>query len=323
MQVLQIVSPGAFEIVDVPTPEPGPDEVLVKVQAVSTCPHWDIHMMDGEPMFPGQKLTYPLTPGQPGHEMVGEVVQTGARVDGFPIGSTVAAWQDRGGGVSQGCYGQYVAFRSASLMVVDPDLLPEAVAPLELSMCVQVTLDQLISLQAIEGKRVGMSGLGPAGLVAVQMALAYGAREIIGIDPNEARRQMASDLGASVVYDPSDSSLPPGRFSDSALDTGIDCTGLRQSIEYLIARCRTAVAVFGVMREAVTFPSDCWRGGFSLLGYGSHNRGAAERAYSLISGGQLDLSPLITTRLPLSKYPEGVALLKSQTAIKVLFDPWN
>ena len=85
--------------------------------------------------------------------------------------------------------------------------------------------------------------------------------------------------------------------------------------------CKRAVAIFGVLREPVAFGPAQWYGGFSLIGYGEHNLGAAERALQAILDGTLDLSPLITHQLPLSKYGEGVALLQSMEAIKVLFDP--
>jgi len=322
VQTLKILEPGRAELIETPIPEPSEGEVLVKVLGISSCPHWDIHMMAGEPMFPGQTVKYPLPPGQPGHEMTGEVVAVGPGVTAPAVGSRVAAWQDRGGNVAQGCYAQYVAFRTESLMTVAPDMEPHRIASLELAMCVQVSFDQLAPFDTIRGKRFGVSGLGPAGLIAVQMAKACGAAEVVGIDPLVERREAAALLGADRVIR-GDGELPAGRFAPTAMDAAIDCTGLKVSIEYLVGRTRKAVAIFGVLREEVVFPSDCWRGGFALLGYGSHNRNAAEQAYGLIEKGNLDLAPLITRRLPLSQYTEGVSLLRNREAIKILFVPWD
>lgn len=322
MKALQIKEPGIAEMVELPRPTPGLGEVLLKVHAVSTCPHWDIHMMDGVPMLAGQTLEYPLTPGQPGHEMTGEVLECGEGVNGFSPGMRVAAWQDRGGNVSQGCYAQYVAFRAMSLMPVSPDLQPEQIASLELAMCVHVMFDQLEELDTIRAKRIGISGLGPAGLIAIQMARAYGAMDVLGIDPLADRRAKGLSLGADSTFAPGDPMLPEGRFLDQSLDAAIDCTGLKSSIEYLIARSRKAVGIFGVLREDVVFPADCWRGGFSLMGYAAHNRSAAEKAYKLIEDQHLNLTPLITHKLPLTSYQEGVDLLRQHAATKILFDPW-
>jgi threonine dehydrogenase-like Zn-dependent dehydrogenase len=111
------------------------------------------------------------------------------------------------------------------------------------------------------------------------------------------------------------------RSGREAFDAALDTTGLPVSIEALMAACRRAVAIFGVLREPVTLGPAQWYGGFSLIAYGSHNRGAAERAYQAILDGRLDLSHLVTHRLPLSRYAEAVALLQSMQAIKVMFDP--
>ena len=106
-----------------------------------------------------------------------------------------------------------------------------------------------------------------------------------------------------------------------AVDTGLDTTGLKGAIEFLIARSNETVAIFGVLREHVGFGPEHWWGGFALLGYGEHNRGAAERALALVTDGSLRLAPLVTHTLPMSRYAEGVDLLRRKEAIKVLFTP--
>jgi threonine dehydrogenase-like Zn-dependent dehydrogenase len=320
MRSLQIVTPGHAEWREVPVPRPGEGEVLIKVLGVTTCPHWDMHLMDGIPMFPGRPLTYPYTPGQPGHEAMGEVVALGAGVTAFTIGQRVAAWRDQGHG-RPGCYAQYALLDDANLVVVPEDLPPAAIAPLELAMCVQVSFDQLAQLAAVSGARFGVSGLGPAGLVAVQLAKAHGAREVVGIDPLPSRRELARKLGADRVLAPEEEVVPADRTGPLALDAAIDCTGLRVSIEYLMDRTRGAVAIFGVLREGVIFDARHWSG-LALLGYGSHSRGAAERALGFVRSGRLRLEPLVTHALPFVRYEEGIALLRAREAIKVLLLPW-
>ncbi|HMB91916.1 MAG TPA: alcohol dehydrogenase catalytic domain-containing protein, partial [Rhodothermales bacterium] len=129
MKVLQIVEPGQAEWRDVPTPEPEAGEVLVKVNGVTTCPHWDMHIMDGVPMMEGLPLPYPYYPGQPGHEVVGEVAAVGAGVTGFEPGQRVAVWRD-GGPTRKGGYAQYVPILAQNLLIVPDDLAPEAIASL-------------------------------------------------------------------------------------------------------------------------------------------------------------------------------------------------
>jgi threonine dehydrogenase-like Zn-dependent dehydrogenase len=319
MRVLQIVRPGEAEWTEAPVPQPGLGEVLVKVLGVTTCPHWDIHLMDGDPMFPGAELEYPLTPGQPGHEMVGDVIEIGPGVESPVVGDRVAAWRDRGTKVSQGCYGQYVAFDADCLLVVPRDLEVDAIASLELAMCVHVTFDQLAKFGGVRGKRVGVAGLGPAGLIAVQMARSYGASQVVGIDPLPGRRQTALELGAHETATADEAEFPPGRQDPLGLDVAIDATGLKPAIEFLVDRTREVVAIFGVLRETIELTAARTRGGFALMGYAAHNLGAAERALALIESGDVQLAPLVTHRLPLSQYAEGVALLRAREATKILF----
>lgn len=321
MKILQITSPGKAEWRDAEIPKPAYDEVLVKVEAVATCPHWDLHIFGGKPMFPGFEQNYPYFAGQPGHEMVGEVVEIGAGVDGLQIGARVAAWRDSGP-KRQGCYAHFVALPAENLLEIPRALPVEAIASLELAMCVQVSFDQLGKIDAVRDKRIGISGLGPGGLIAVQMAHTYGAKEIVGIDPLPERRALALELGADEVYAPDDENFPADRTGQTALDTALDTTGLKISTEYLMARTKKAVAIFGVLRETIDFRPSHWYGGFSLLGYGEHNRKAGEQALQLILQNKLDLKPLVNRKMPLPDYAEGVALLRSKEAIKILFLPW-
>ncbi len=321
MKALQIVEPGVVEWRDAPLPAPAAGEVLVRVAAITTCPHWDLHLMSGESMFPGVPLPYPYPLGQPGHEMAGEVVALGEGVTEFVIGDRVAAWRDVGA-QRQGCYAQYVPFQTENLLKISPDLALEKVTSLELAMCVQVSFTQLAMVQGVQGKRVGINGLGPAGLVALQMARAYGAAQVIAIDPVPARRTLATQLGADLALAPDDTfrSAPPE--SDYALDTALDCTGLSGPIELLMSRTAETVALFGVLRDEVRFGWADWRRGLKLLGYERHNRAAAEQALALVGQGQLDLAALATHSLPLARYAEGVELLRAKQAIKVRFLPW-
>jgi threonine dehydrogenase-like Zn-dependent dehydrogenase len=321
MKVLQIVEPGSARWETAPLPTPGAGEVLVRVESVTTCPHWDIHILEGEPMFPEQPLTYPYAPGQPGHEAMGTVAALGAGVHEFALGERVVAWKDAGHH-RPGCYAQYVVMAVEHLLSLPPDVDAAAVTSLELAMCVQVSFDQLHGLSAVEGKRFGVSGLGPAGIIAIQMARAYGASEVVGVDPLPQRRRVAEELGADRVLAPDDPRLPPGRLVATSLDTAIDCTGLKPSIEYLMARTNEVVTIFGVLRDEVAFGRAQQRGGFMLMGYAMHNRQAAERALQLVLDGKVALAPLATHCLPLTRYAEGVELLRRKEALKIRFDPW-
>ena len=321
MKILQIKAPNHAVWTEIDTPKPGTGEVLIKVTGVTTCPHWDMHILDGKPMFPGMKLEYPYLLGQPGHEAVGEVVELGEGVSSLKIGDRVAAWRDTGK-PRQGFYAQYNTFHENDLLKVPKYLKDEEIASLELAMCVEVSFQQLDVLGGIRGRRIGIAGLGPAGLLGVQMARAHGASEVVGLDPMSERRDLAFELGAHLVLDPINDEWPASR-SEGALDDSIDMTGLPPSIEFLMERTKRAVALFGVLREEVRFTSRQMFGpGLILMGYADHNKKAAETALRMIIDGSLKLAPLVTEKLSFREYSKGVELLRQKKAIKILFDPW-
>ncbi len=322
MRQLIITAPGRTDWREVPMPVPGPGEVLVRVAGVSTCPHWDLHILGGEPMFPGHGLEYPYAPGKPGHEAVGEVVARGESVDDFAVGQAVAAWVD-GGPDAAGFYAQFTVFPAKKLIAVPAGRPPAEFASLELAMCVEVSFQQLAPFGGVRGKRVGVAGLGPAGLVAVQLARFHGAAAVVGIDRVAERRDTALALGAIEAMDSDPQAWPAGRSGPQALDVAIDCTGVTPAVEFLLHRTRVAVALFGVVRGQIAYAGELmWGPGVSLVGYGDHNRAAAETALEAIVAGALRLETLISATLPLRHYVEGVAMLREQRAIKVLFDPW-
>ena len=205
-------------------------------------------------------------------------------------------------------------------------LPPEATAPVELDMCVGATFLMLRQMDVLRGRRIGIAGLGPAGLIALQMARAEGAREVIGFDFSLDRRALALSLGAAATFDPRDekglADRLPVRPARPALDSAIDCVGAKTSVEFLMDRVADVVALFGVQREDYAFaPRHYSR--LRLCGYPGHSRAAAEYAVGLMARGALDLAPLVTHHLPLEEYGRGVDLLESQQAIKICFRPWH
>ena len=322
MRQLWIDAPGEVSWREVARPEPAAGEVLIKVLGVTTCPHWDLHILGGEPMFPGQSLTYPYLPGQPGHEAMGEVVALGAGVTTLAVGDQVVAWRDTGQ-PRPGFYAQFNTFAAVDVLRISVALEPAQIASLELAMCVEVSFQRLAELGGVAGRRVGVAGLGPGGLVAVQLAKAHGAASVVGIDPVASRRELAQTLGADEVSAPDVVLWPASRADERALDVAVDCTGVPPSIEFLMDRTRHAVTIFGVLRDEVRYAGrHMWGPGVTLMGYGDHNRPAAEAALGLVEAGKLDLGALVSATMPLSRYVDGVELLRRKQAIKVLFYPW-
>jgi threonine dehydrogenase-like Zn-dependent dehydrogenase len=298
MWELQLEAPRKPVWREVAMPQPGPGEVLVRVMGVATCPHWDLHLFDGRPMHDGHELEYPLRAGHPGHEAMGEIAELGEGVTALAIGDRVAAWRSNLGS-SDGFYRQFTSFPAELLLKVPPGLGPADVASLELAMCVESAFRKLAEMGGVRGRRVGVAGLGPGGLVAVQLARAHRAATVVGIDPVAARRELACTLGADDAVPPDEAAWPVSRSDAAALEVAVDCTGRSDAVEFLLARTKVAVALFGVLRDPVRYaPGLMWGPGVSLLGYGDHTREIGERALGFVATRKIRLDVLMTRTLP-------------------------
>ena len=321
MKILQVTSPTEFIVLDVARPEPGPGQVLMRIMAVTTCPQWDLHLRHDEPMFAGHEFNYPYAPGQPGHEAAGVVEAVGDGVTDLAPGDHVCAWRDPGHD-RPGCYAQYVVHSAKNVIRVPEGIPFESLAPLELAMCVGTVFRMLRNMGAIGGRRVGVTGLGPAGLIAVQMARAEGATQVFGFDPVAARREVGCRVGADACFDPAgDLNAEFPLRPTSRLECSIDCVGAKRSVQFLMDRTEDVVALFGVQREDYVY--GLRHSSLRLCGYRGHSRESAEYAVELIREDRLNLAQSITHSMPLERYAEGIDLIEAQEAIKVCFLPWE
>ena len=317
MKILQLMAPKEPVLREAPTPRPGAGEVLLRVAAVTTCPQWDLHLRHNEPMFIGHRPSFPYTPGQPGHEATGVIETVGPGVADVAPGDRVSAWRDAGHHVP-GCYAQYVVHRAEHVIRVHAGPPDEALAPVELAMCVGTVFRMLKDMNAVRGRCFGVTGLGPAGLVAVQMAKAEGAQTVVGFDLHPERRALACRLGAAECYDPREGS---SLSKVPRLESAVDCVGAKTTVEFLMDRTADVVALFGVQRQDYVYQPRHHH--VRLCGDKGHSRESAEYAVDLVRKGLLNLAPLVTHRMPLERYAEAVDLLETQQAIKVCFLPWE
>jgi threonine dehydrogenase-like Zn-dependent dehydrogenase len=323
MQILQLTAPGSFEIFEMPTPVPTGKQILLKIEAVTTCPQWDLHLRHNEPMFPGHILEFPFQSGQPGHEAAGEIAAIGPDVTMVKVGDRVASWRHQPMD-APGAYAQYAIIPESEVLHIPEHLTAADAAPLELAMCVGGTFLKLNRFDAIKGERCAVMGLGPAGLIAAQMLRAEGASEVIGFDLSPTRRESAASV-LDAAYDPREIDEKfPSRAKDGvpAIHTIVDCVGAKASVEWAMDHAAHFVALFGVQREAYTFAVHHYSN-LNLLGYPGHSREAAEYAMSLLEAKKLNLTMLSTFHMPLSQYNDGIELLEKQEAVKICFYPWK
>ena len=200
-----------LELREVPIPEPGWGEVLVRVRACGVC-HTDLHTVHGD--WPDK----PDLPRIPGHEAVGEVAAIGPGADRHEVGDRVgvpwlheacgrceqcmSGWetlcdkQKRSGYDVDGGFAEYVVAKSDFAAKLPSGLGFEQAAPL---MCAGLTVYKgLLQTDSDPGDWVVVSGVGGLGHLAVQYARAMGF-QVIATDIEEPKLNLAAKLGATMT----------------------------------------------------------------------------------------------------------------------------
>src|SRR4051812_20176175 len=221
-----------LEMVEMPVPTIGPDDVLVRVRACGICGS-DVHGLDGRT---GRRIP-PLVMG---HEAAGEVVETGANVGDLRAGDRVtfdstvycgrcfhcvrgeANLCDRREvlGVSPGPYRRHGAFAEyvavpRRIMYRLPDTLRYEQAALIEAVSVAVHAVNLTPIRL--GDTAVVVGSGMIGLLTMQAARLAGCSRVIAIDPDGSRLKLAREMGASVTINPKEAELPQG-IADIAIE---------------------------------------------------------------------------------------------------------
>lgn len=185
MKALHVMRPRSFERIEVPVPRIAADDkdsILVRTAWAALCGS-DI------PFFTGSKRfrDYPLPPGAPVHECVGEVVESGSEL--FRPGDRVLAIPDENQGLAE-----FFLARSSKAVVLGDDVGDSGAA------CIIQPLSTVINamdrLGDVQGKSLAVVGLGPMGLMLCWLASIRGAGSVVGIDPCADRCLLAEELGA-------------------------------------------------------------------------------------------------------------------------------
>ncbi|MEI3848078.1 MULTISPECIES: alcohol dehydrogenase AdhP [unclassified Microbacterium] len=204
--VRQLGTPAQVE--ERPVPQPGPGQILIRLEACGLC-HTDIHAMQGDwPVKPNLPLV-------PGHEGVGIVEALGEGVTTRQVGQRVAMpWlghacgecrycvdgrenlcesQYNNGYAVDGAYAEYMLADARYAVVVPDGVTPLDAAPLT---CAGVTTYAAIkNAHVIPGETVAVFGVGGLGHLAVQYARLVGAK-VIAVDVTEEKLALATELGA-------------------------------------------------------------------------------------------------------------------------------
>lgn len=321
---------------DVPIPAIGDNDVLIKVKKTAIC-GTDVHIWSWNDW--AQKT---IKVGQTaGHEFVGTIVDMGRAVRGYKIGERVSAEghivcgtcracragrrhlcpNTIGIGVNRdGCFAEYVSVPSSNLWHVDesiPDDIAAIFDPYGNATHVALSFD-------LVGEDVLITGAGPIGCMAAAIAKHVGARNVVVTDMIPYRLDLAKKLGATRVVDVSKESLKDVQRElgmVGGFDVGMEMSGSPQALEQMIENMYNGgrMALLGLQPDGagIQWSKVIFNG---LFIKGIYGREIFETWYKmqamLLSG--LDISPVITHRLPFDDYAKGFEAMLSGQAGKVV-----
>jgi 2-desacetyl-2-hydroxyethyl bacteriochlorophyllide A dehydrogenase len=336
MRAIRLHAPGDLRADEVPVPVPAPGEVLVRVHRCGVC-GTDLHIAKGN--FPAPNL--PLTLG---HEFSGTVAQLGEQVTGVEIGDRVVVdintscghcyFCTRGqklfctdvlqlGVHTAGGLAEYVVAPATNLHTLPESMSLDTAAYVEPLACAIHGQDR-IGIRT--GDRVLVIGGGPMGLAHIALARLNGASLVIVSEPDPARRERATRMGADVVVDPFAAPLADtlGELTGGiGPDVVIEAVGSIPTYESAIAVVRRGgkVLAYGAAPQDAAMPLrpfDIYSKELTIVGSYAGTYDTWPRAIELIAGGRFDPSLIVDSVRPLDEAVEAIRGLEhDRSTVKV------
>jgi threonine 3-dehydrogenase len=332
-------APG-MEMREVPVPAIGPTDVLIAVETASVC-GTDLHIWHWDEW--AQARIKP--PYVPGHEFSGTVAAVGERVQGIDVGDFVSAEMHVACGQCLQCrVGQQHVCQNVKILGVDADgafadyvKIPasnvwklDASIPREWGSLFDPFGNAVHTVLSgeIAGQTAAVMGCGPIGLFAIAVAKACGAATVIAIEPNAGRRALAKTMGAEVLLDPNATDVVAevkAATGGNGVDVLLEMSGYGPAIAqgFKLLRMGGRASLLGIPSKPVALDladAVIFKG---ATVHGINGRKMYETWYqaeALLRGGKIDLSPVITHRLPLKRFSEAMGLLETGDASKILLE---
>jgi threonine 3-dehydrogenase len=329
--------PGLW-LEEVPVPEFGINDVLIKVHKASIC-GTDVHIWNWDAW--AQK-TIPV-PMVIGHEFVGTVSAIGSNVHDLEVGDIVSGeghivcgrcrnclagrrhlcHATRGVGVNRpGAFAEYLCIPVTNVWHADPNI------PMDILCIFDPFGNATYSALAFKvlGEDVLITGAGPIGIMATAIVKHAGARHVVTTDLNPYRLELAKNMGATVALDVRDKSITETQIElgmKEGFDVGLEMSGNGEAFrDMLVNMCHGGrVALLGIPTEelAIDWNTVIFNG---LTIKGIYGREMYETWYlmqSMIQTG-LDISPVITHKFHYTQYEEAFEVMRSGRSGKVILD---
>ncbi|HEX6207592.1 MAG TPA: zinc-binding dehydrogenase [Actinomycetota bacterium] len=321
--------PELISVDEVPIPEPGPGEVLVRIAACGICAS-DLHVADG------------TTPGGPtplilGHEAAGVVVTVGGGVTSWSVGDRVALLMARACGDCPACeagreslcarlaipgidgdgsQAEYAVARDRDLLPVPEGILLEQAAILTDAVATPFHAMRRSGLEP--GMSCAIFGLGGLGMHALLLARALGASWVAGVDLDPANLERALAWGADEAIDAGDGK--PAREvrgrSGGGVDRAFEFVGSpasqSQTVKSLRPGGRATIvgltpAPLDLLPAALLVSQE-----LEVVGSFGSSRADLRELLEMVERGDLDLARSVTHRWPLDEFPEGLRALETR-----------
>lgn len=331
MRAIVFSQPGSFALQEVPDPDVGPRDVLVRVEAVGIC-GTDVHVLAGE----FEPTVFPIIPG---HETSGVVEVVGGEVTGFAVGDRVSVDPTLTCGECSFCTAGHANlcenWNASGVGRTNGSTAELQVAPVKnvhrLPDQVDLRLAALIEplACAIRGydllpRRMGehylIYGAGTMGLLMAQLAPRAGAASVTVVDRNPARLQVAAEVGVELVATAAAEVARPGGW-----DTVIDCTGVVAAIEDGLTQVRRGGTFqqFGVAptdAHATFSPFRVYNDEITVVGSMAVLNSYA-RAVEMFAAGALQAEPMVSHAFTLDDYGEALDMFRAGTGRKLQICP--
>jgi len=325
-----------LELADVPIPEPGPAEALLRVTGCGICGS-DLHL--------ASQLA--ATGAVLGHEIAGEVAGVGADVDPgrWQRGQAVVARPFSGcgrcafctGGRADHCaqfqligleraggFAEFVTVRADELFA-----LPASVSGDEQPLVEPLAVVRRAMRRGgvTSSDRVAVLGAGPIGLAAVAWAVALGVQSVVVSEPSPLRRDLAARLGATTTLDPGEGPVAAGVFeaTGGGPTVVLECSGrpglIEQAMEMTVVDGR--VVVVGIcLQDDTIFPFWGLSKELDIRFSIYYGREDFTDTIDALQGHRLEAVPMVTETIGLEKLPDRFARLeRDPDAGKVIVRP--
>jgi threonine 3-dehydrogenase len=328
-------APGLW-LQDVPRPEPGPNDVLIRIHKTAIC-GTDVHIYNWDE-WARQTIEVPM---HIGHEFVGVVEGMGGEVTGIEVGDLVSGEghivcgrcrncqagqrhlciNTKGVGVNRpGAFAEYLSIPAANVWICNPRIPKDVLAcldPLGNATHAALSFD-------LVGEDVLITGAGPIGCMSAAIARHVGARFVVVTDVNPYRLKLAEQMGATLAVDVRETSIAEAQERlgmREGFDVGLEMSGTPDGLRSMLENVRTGanIALLGILPEktAIDWDAVVFKG---LTIKGIYGREMFETWYKMTAMLQnhLDISPIITHRLPYTEFERAFEAINSGHSGKVV-----